>query len=78
MSEGEIIDAIKSPIPPMSIDGIKRRCGAGFGRCQGGFCTPKVIEIMARELGVSPHDIPLELHGSNILPRSTKGGDSDV
>lgn len=53
VSEGEIIDAIKHGA--ISLDGIKRRTGAMMGRCQGGFCTPKILEIMAREL-----NIPLE------------------
>lgn len=49
ISEGEIIDAIHSPIPPQTIDGIKRRVRAGMGRCQGGFCQPSVLAILARE-----------------------------
>ena len=51
VTEGEILDAIHSPIPPVSVDGIKRRTGAGMGRCQGGFCGPRVVDLLARELG---------------------------
>ncbi|MBR3227837.1 MAG: NAD(P)/FAD-dependent oxidoreductase [Erysipelotrichaceae bacterium] len=51
ISEGEIVDAIHSPIPATSLDAVKRRVRAGMGRCQGGFCSPKVMEILARELG---------------------------
>ena len=57
VTEGEIVDAIHSPIPAKSVDAIKRRLRAGMGRCQGGFCGPKVIEILARELGCEPKDI---------------------
>ena len=51
------MDAIHSPIPARSVDAIKRRLRAGMGRCQGGFCGPKVLEILARELGCSTADI---------------------
>ncbi|MBR5586582.1 MAG: NAD(P)/FAD-dependent oxidoreductase [Clostridia bacterium] len=57
ITEGEIVDAIHSPIPARSVDAIKRRLRAGMGRCQGGFCGPKVLEILARELGCSTADI---------------------
>jgi bacterioferritin-associated ferredoxin len=49
ISEGEIIDAIHSIIPPTTIDGIKRRVRAGMGRCQGGFCQPMVVRFLAKE-----------------------------
>ena len=55
ITEGEIIDAIRRPLGARSLDGIKRRTRAGMGRCQAGFCSTKVMEILARELG-----IPLE------------------
>ena len=54
ISEGEIIDAIHSLIPPTTVDGIKRRVRAGMGRCQGGFCQPLVVSLLAKE---SHHDI---------------------
>lgn len=72
VTEGEIIECLRQPIPPASINGVKRRVGAGMGRCQGGFCGPRVQEIMARELGVSPESIPLEEPGSYILTGETK------
>lgn len=74
VTEGEIVDAIKRPIVPRSIDAIKRRCNAGMGRCQGGFCSPRVHEILARELGVSPIDILMDEQGSYILVGRTKEG----
>lgn len=51
VSEGEIIDAIKRPIGARSLDGVKRRTRAGMGRCQAGFCSPRTMEILVRELG---------------------------
>lgn len=75
VTEGEIIDSLRQPIPPASINGVKRRVGAGMGRCQGGFCGPRVQEILARELGVRPADIPLEDQGSYILTGETKERD---
>ena len=52
VTEGEIVDAIRRPLGARTTDGIKRRTRAGMGRCQSGFCNPKVVEILARELGV--------------------------
>lgn len=52
ITEGEILDAIHRPLGATTTDGIKRRTRAGMGRCQSGFCLPKVVEILARELGV--------------------------
>lgn len=57
VTEGEIIDAIRRPIGAKSLDGVKRRTRAGMGRCQSGFCAPRVMEILARECGVSMFDI---------------------
>ena len=57
VTEGQIVDAIHSVIPARSMDAIKRRVRAGMGRCQGGFCGPKVIEIIARELGIDAESV---------------------
>lgn len=51
VTEGEILDAIRRPVGATTLDGIKRRTRAGMGRCQSGFCSPKVVEILAKELG---------------------------
>ena len=75
ITEGEIIDAIHSPIPPCSVDGIKRRAGAGMGRCQGGFCGPRVLEILARELNRDPMEITQDGSGTKLLLSRTKGGE---
>ena len=53
ISEGEILDAIRRPLGAKTLDGVKRRVRAGMGRCQAGFCSPRVIAILSRELGVS-------------------------
>lgn len=77
ITEGEIISALRRPIVPKTLDGIKRRCGAGMGRCQGGFCGPRVLEIISRELGIEPEKILLNREGSYILSGKTgKGGDN--
>jgi len=78
ITEGEIVAAIHSPIPPCSVDGVKRRAGSGMGRCQGGFCGPKVMEILARETGCSPLNIPRDTAGSTLLTGRTKEDNADV
>ena len=79
ITEGEIVAALHSPIPPRSINGVKRRCNAGMGRCQGGFCGPRVQEIIARELGLDQAEVLLEQAGSTILTGRTKtGGNANV
>lgn len=55
VTEGEIMDAIHRPLGARTLDGVKRRTRAGMGRCQAGFCTPRTMEILSREL-----DIPME------------------
>lgn len=57
ITEGEMIDAIRRPLGAKSLDGIKRRTRAGMGRCQSGFCSPRTMEILARERGVDRSEI---------------------
>ena len=78
VTEGEILEALHGPIPPVSVDGVKRRVNAGMGRCQGGFCGPRVVDILARELRKSPGEIVQDQTGSRLLDRETKGGAADV
>ena len=78
VTEGEILAAFRTPIPPRSVDGVKRRVNTGMGRCQGGFCGPRVLELLAKELGVCPGDILQDRAGSRILARPTKEGAQDV
>ena len=72
ITEGEILDAIHSPVVPTSIDAIKRRTRAGMGRCQGGFCQPRVLEILARELGKEWTEIHLKDFESRILEEKNR------
>lgn len=67
VSEGEIVDAINRTLGAVSLDGIKRRTRQGMGRCQAGFCTPKTMEIMARELHIRMEDICKNAPGSQML-----------
>ena len=78
VTEGEILDALRSPIPPRSVDGVKRRVGAGMGRCQGGFCGPRVVELLAREQQVPFGAILQDKAGSWLLAAQTKGGTEHV
>ena len=57
VSEGEILDAIRRPLGAKSLDGVKRRVRAGMGRCQAGFCSPRIMDILAEEWGVDAADI---------------------
>ena len=57
VTEGEILDAIRRPLGAKSLDGVKRRTRAGMGRCQACFCSPRVMEILARELHVDQSEI---------------------
>lgn len=57
VTAGEIQDACRRSIPARTMDGVKRRVRAGMGRCQGGFCSPKVLEILCEETGLSPEQI---------------------
>jgi len=72
ITEGDIIDAIHRPAGATTLDGVKRRCRPGMGRCQGGFCGPRVQEILARELNTELENIVLEKKNSYILTGKTK------
>lgn len=67
ISEGEIVDAIRRPLGAKSLDGVKRRTRAGMGRCQSGFCAPRTMEILARELGVPMSEITKSGKGSELI-----------
>ena len=72
ITEGEIVDAIRRSFGVLSIDGVKRRCRPGMGRCQGGFCGPKVQQILSREYNIPMEDVVLDRDGSIILYGKTK------
>ena len=72
VSEEEVVRALNGEIGGNSLDGVKRRTRAGQGRCQGGFCTPRIVEIASRELGVGKESVVKSEGKSYILSRRTK------
>jgi glycerol-3-phosphate dehydrogenase len=67
VTEGEIINAIRRPLGARTLDALKRRTRSGMGRCQSGFCTPKLIDILARELNMSKEEVTKFGRGSKLL-----------
>ena len=67
VTEGELIDAIHRPLGAKSMDALKRRTRQGMGRCQAGFCTPRTMEILSRELGIPMTEITKKGECSNLL-----------
>lgn len=71
--EAEIVAAIRRRPGAVSVEGVKRRCRAGMGRCQSGFCQSRVVAILARELGCDPSEVLLEDTGSWLVEGPLKG-----
>lgn len=74
ISKGEIIDALNSPIPVPTIDGIKKRVRPGMGRCQGGFCMPLVAQIISEHENLSLQKVKKSGEAAYITLGETKGG----
>jgi hypothetical protein len=72
ISKGEIVAALRRNIPCDTIDGVKRRVRPGMGRCQGGFCGPLVLDIIAREKNIAHDKVKKSGDGSHLLFGSTK------
>lgn len=72
VTEGEILDAIHRPLGAKSLDGVKRRTRAGMGRCQSGFCSPRTMEILARECNMSMFDVTKSGGASKIVVGTNK------
>ena len=72
ITEGEIIDVINRSAGATTLDGIKRRARPGSGRCQGGFCAPRVMEILSRELKIDIENVVKDSKDSYILTGHTK------
>jgi glycerol-3-phosphate dehydrogenase len=72
ITEGEIVNAIHRPLGARTMDAVKRRVRAGMGRCQSGFCGPRVMAILARELQVPEEAINKNLAGSYMVTGSVK------
>lgn len=75
ITKAEIINAIRTNPKAVDIDGIKRRTRSGMGRCQGGFCMPQILEILAEELELEPEEITKKGGASKILFGRVKGGE---
>lgn len=67
VTEGEILAAIHRPVGATTLDGVKRRTRAGMGRCQAGFCSPRTVELLARELNRDMAEITKNEKGSEFL-----------
>lgn len=72
ITEGEILDAIHRPLGAKSLDGVKRRTRAGMGRCQSGFCSPRTMEILSRELHMNMCDVTKSGGASRIVVGTNK------
>jgi glycerol-3-phosphate dehydrogenase len=73
VTEGEIVDALNRPIPPRSLDALKRRTSAGMGRCQRGFCGPRAQAILAKYFKIDQTAVPQDSAGTWIINGRTKG-----
>lgn len=72
ITEAEIVDAINRPCGARTVDGVKRRVRPGMGICQGGFCGPRVIEILARELNISVEEVLKDYENSEVVVGKVK------
>jgi glycerol-3-phosphate dehydrogenase len=72
VTEGEVWDALERPLPCVSIDGVKRRCTAGMGRCQGGFCGSRVQSLIAQKIKQDEMKVCQDKSGSYIVTGRTK------
>lgn len=72
ITEGEIVDSVRRNVGAVDVDGVKRRVRAGMGRCQGGFCSPRVMEIISRELGIDMTKVTKFGGNSWIVNKETK------
>ncbi len=77
ISEGEVIDSINRNVGARTIKGVKKRCRPGAGMCQGGFCEPLIINILAKQLSKDVMDIEYDVKGSKILKYKSKEGEDN-
>lgn len=71
VTEAEIVQALHSPLPVGELDALKWRCGAMMGRCHGGFCTPEIAKLVARELGLRPDQLN-KRHANSALVATSR------
>ena len=67
ITRAEIVDALRSPLPPATLDGLKRRTGAMLGDCQGNICIPRLLDLFQLELGRDPAGVEKHLPGSRLV-----------
>jgi glycerol-3-phosphate dehydrogenase len=67
VTEGEIVDAVRRPAGARDLDAVKRRTRAGMGRCQSGFCLPRVLEVLSRELAAEEAELTKKGPGSPLV-----------
>lgn len=72
VTEAEIVESIRRSAGARNLDGVKRRVRAGMGRCQSGFCTPRLAEILARELGIPMEMVTKKSGKSKVLVKKLK------
>lgn len=72
ITEGEILDSIHRPVGATTVEGVKKRCRPGMGGCQGGFCSPEVVSILARELNISKEEVLYKGLHTEILKEKAK------
>lgn len=72
VTEGEVVDCIRRPAGALDLDAVKRRTRTGMGRCQGGFCTPRLVELLSRELGIPYEEVTKKGGDSWLLAGRTK------
>jgi len=72
VSEAEVVRALNDRIAARSLDGVKRRTRVGQGRCQGGFCMPRIVEIASREMNIGKEHVVKSEGRSHVLSRRTK------
>ena len=78
VTEAEIVEAIHSPVGARTVDGVKRRTRAGMGRCQGGFCGPRVTQILARELNIPIPQVLKERADSHMFYEKNPAGNGEA
>ena len=69
---GQIKDVLSRSVPPHSVKGVKRRVRVGYGKCQGGFCSPSVVLLLAKHYGISPLEVSYDEENSPILLEKVK------
>ena len=76
ITEAEIVEAVRRGA--RTVDGVKRRTRAGMGRCQGGFCSPRVMEIISREAGIPMEELTKFGGNSRMVAGKTRGGEANA